>query len=499
MQSIVNIKRLKNNPLRIQIDTENIDYLKGLHKDLEDFVPNYRHMPQFLTGGWDGKTSMFDKNSRSVPYGLLTDVFKFHKKKFPNYILDVDPDIGQLYKGQLLNYKFDLNLCPYDYQQDCIDAAIRKTKGIIRSATASGKSLMIAYIMKILKDFEISKRQIVIVPTKGLITQFVGDLTEYGINPNDIGTVWEKSKQFDKPYVISTWQTLSDERYLNYVNLYNTVIVDETHQAKSLTLKTILEEATRAQYRLGFTGTLHAGNIDNWNVKSYIGPVLKDYPSQLLAQWGYVAKCNINVINIDYDDPYDERFSGGYPEVRDDVFYNPYRMNVLKGLVTQVDSTILLLVGRVDLEGKILKKYFKDEGIDKEVVFLSGKTSSDDEREFWRLEAIKRKDLIVIATYGIFQLGINIPPLKYLVMAAPFKNKIRVLQSIGRALRKHTEKIDGAQIFDIADICKYFSDQAEKRHRIYGSERFVVREIVLKEGDQFDLSSSFPQIYKSTS
>jgi superfamily II DNA or RNA helicase len=292
---------------------------------------------------------------------------------------------------------------------------------------------------------------------------------------------------------------LGDKRFIKFINLYNTIIVDETHQAKSHTLKTILGQATRAQYRLGFTGTLHAGDLDNWNVKAYIGPVIRDYPSQLLAKWGYVAKCNVNTINIDYEDPYDERFYGNWATVRDDVFNNHYRMEVLKTLVKQVDSTCLLLVGRVDLEGKILKKVFKEAGIDKEVVFLSGKTATLEERDFWRKEAIKRKDLIVIATYQIFQVGINIPPLKYLIMAAPFKSKIRVLQSIGRALRKHADKVNGAEIFDIADICKHFDKQANIRQRMYGSERFNVREIVLREGDQFDLASSFPEIFEPSS
>jgi superfamily II DNA or RNA helicase len=496
---IVNIKRLEDNPLRIQVNTDDTQYLKDLHKALSDFVPNYYHMPQFKRGGWDGKSSMFLKPNRSVPYGLLMDVIRYHKKHYPGHTLDIDPDVSGLFRGQLLNYKFDLSLCPYDYQQDCIDGAIRNTKGIIRSATASGKSLMIAYILKILNDFNISKRQIVIVPTTNLITQFVGDLIDYGIDQKDIGSVWQKAKQFDKPYVISTWHTLAKRKYVKYINLYNTIIIDETHQAGAFQIRKILGKATRAQYRLGFTGTLHAGDMENWNVKAYLGPVLKDYPSQLLAKWGYVAKCNVNVINLDYDDPYYEKYSGSYPDVRDDIFNNPYRMHVLTEIVKQVDSTILLLVGRVELEGVILKEIFKKANVDKEVVFISGKTSTDEEVEFWRQEAIKRRDLILVATYGKFQHGINIPPLKYLVMAAPFKSKIRVLQSIGRTLRKHVEKSDGAQIIDIADMCKYFDDHADKRMRLYYSERFYVKEVFLKMGDNFDLLSLFPRIYGSSS
>jgi superfamily II DNA or RNA helicase len=167
-------------------------------------------------------------------------------------------------------------------------------------------------------------------------------------------------------------------------------------------------------------------------------------------------------------------------------------------LVQGLDATVLLLVGKVEKEGVVLKEYFdahKARGnIDKEVVFLSGKTSTDEEREFWRQEAMERKDLIVIATYGIFQLGINIPPLKYLVLAAPFKSKIRVLQSIGRTLRKHTEKVSGAQIFDLVDITKYFEDHGLKRLRHYYSEKFDVKEYVLKEGDEIDFMKSSDQL-----
>ena len=162
-----------------------------------------------------------------------------------------------------------------------------------------------------------------------------------------------------------------------------------------------------------------------------------------------------------------------------------------------LDDTVLLLVGKVEKEGVFLRDYFKNQNLNKEVVFLSGKTSTDEEREFWRKEATKRKDLIIIATYGIFQLGINIPPLKYLVLVSPFKSKIRVLQSIGRALRKHSEKVHGAQIFDIVDTTKYFEDHGIRRLRHYYSEKFNVREFILNEGDGADVSQVLCHIHPS--
>jgi superfamily II DNA or RNA helicase len=119
-------------------------------------------------------------------------------------------------------------------------------------------------------------------------------------------------------------------------------------------------------------------------------------------------------------------------------------------------------------------------------VFLSGRDDID-VREKWRHECNKRNDVCLIATYGIFQMGINIPNLKYIVLAAPFKAKIRILQSIGRALRKHVDKETGALIFDITDQVKFFGKYGIIRIRYYDAEDFEVKEIVLHEGDPLTL------------
>ena len=484
----------KSNPLRIQINTEDYKYLKELNEYFSEKVPNYFFMPQYRSGGWDGTVSMFNKLSRTIPYGLLFDLIKFHKEYEDAPELKVAPDVKRMFKGSKLKPVYDLSLYPYDYQEDCIDAALQHTKGLIRVATAGGKSLIIAYVIKTLAEkFTYKKnKSIIIVPTKDLMTQFVENLLEYGIDESHVGTAFAHSKQFDKDIVISTWQTLS--RNHDKLPLYNTLIVDEVHGAKSHEVKKIVSKAKSAKYRLGFTGTLHSGKLDNWNVKAFLGPVLRDYSAGKLAEMGHIAKCSVNVLNIEYENA-KTRFDGDYNDVKDILFTNNYRLDVLRHLVQGLDATVLLLVGKVEKEGVILKEYFEAHkargNIDKEVVFLSGKTSTDEEREFWRLEASKRKDLIVIATYGIFQLGINIPPLKYLVLAAPFKSKIRVLQSIGRTLRKHTEKVSGAQIFDLVDVTKYFEDHGLKRLRHYYSEKFEVNEYMLKEGDDIDIIDLF--------
>jgi superfamily II DNA or RNA helicase len=98
-----------------------------------------------------------------------------------------------------------------------------------------------------------------------------------------------------------------------------------------------------------------------------------------------------------------------------------------------------------------------------------------------------RKDIALIATYGIFQQGINIPNLKYIILASPFKSKIRVLQSIGRALISHAYKENGAYIFDLHDHTTFFEKHGNIRYRYYDSEKFKIDEYLFEEGNKINL------------
>ena len=476
MDNIVHIVR--RDLLNIQIQSEDEDYLKLLKKEFTYLVDGYNWMPAFKSGGWDGKTCLI-RADNSLPYGLLTEIMRVNKTTFPRITLVMDDDVKSIFKGPSLKIKQDLSLKPYPFQLDCIQKSLKYTKGIIRSATASGKSLVIAYVLKTLLENKKAKQSIIIVPNKSLVEQFYNDMEEYGMSERySIGKVYAKAKEWDKNIVISTWQTLIKNP--NKLKLYDCVICDEAHSVKSHSLKKILVNSL-ANYRLGFTGTLHQGKLDLLNTLSYLGPVIADYSSGFLAEEGYIAKCTVKVINIEYQN----QFEGDYNEVKDFVFTNDYRLNVIKSIVNSLDHNVLILVGKVEKEGDYLKDWLK--GVTKrEIVFLSGKDNVE-EREKWRKRCMKRKDIILIATYGIFAQGINIPNLKYIVFGSPFMSKIRVLQSIGRALRKHANKKEGAIIFDIHDHTKYLNKHGNVRFRYYGSEGFETEEILLEEGNRIEL------------
>lgn len=87
------------------------------------------------------------------------------------------------------------------------------------------------------------------------------------------------------------------------------------------------------------------------------------------------------------------------------------------------------------------------------------------------------KPVIIVASLGTFSTGVNIKNLSNVIFAAPSKSQIRVLQSIGRGLRKSD---DGrpTTLFDISDNFawkkskNYTLNHAVERVKIYDSEQF---------------------------
>ena len=123
------------------------------------------------------------------------------------------------------------------------------------------------------------------------------------------------------------------------------------------------------------------------------------------------------------------------------------------------------------------KRQIKDRADeDRKVFFVSGGTDVSD-REAIRSIVEKQKDAIVVASLGTFSTGINIKELHNIIFASPSKSQIRVLQSIGRGLRKSS---DGRKtwLYDISDDLSWKSRKnfsllhSWERLKIYQKEEF---------------------------
>lgn len=475
---MITIKMFDN--LHLHIDASR-EILCSLREYFAEYKSGFMFSPKYKSGMWDGKIYLFSMYDKILPYGLMAEFLNFKKKFFPNEELYISDDVKAFYAQDRSNDNYELKPCePWDYrpyQDKCIRKAMSYKRCIIRAATSAGKSYIIAGIIKnLLSDKKISNA-IIIVPTSSLVEQFYKDIVDYGFFKEDVGRVYSKYKDWDKKIVVSTWQSLKNN--ISNVERFNCIIIDECHGSKASVMKSILKES-RAEYRIGCTGTMPDERLDELEIKSYLGPVVVDVSASELAELGYISNMHVVMYHVECN----SKFNKEYNLAKDEIFNNPFRMNIVRNIVDKCKDTVLLLVGKVETEGDILKRYLLEMGVCDEdhIVFISGDMETS-LREEWRQKIINNngEKYIICATYGTFSTGINIPNLSNLIFVSPFKSKIRILQSIGRILRKHAAKT-GAIVYDIVDHNnKWFPKYGDIRLRYYDKEKFEVIEKELKE------------------
>ncbi len=467
------------NSLNIRIDTQEYAYLKGVDEELTEYVKNYMHMPKFKAGHWNGKTSLFTRQYRSFPYGLLLKVIKYTKQEWPELVYEVSQDVKNLFAGFTPDDNYShLAYTPHDYQLLAVKQICGRSKGICQLPTASGKSFVITCAIDQINRHYEWNQSLIIVPSIHLINQFHGDLIEYNIDGDLIGRVNSDYKEFDKNIVISTWQSMKNQMF--QMEKFNSVFIDEVHGAKADKLLELLQACPQAPFRIGMTGTMPTHPLEYMNVQSYLGPVLIQYTGKDLANMGYISHCTVKPIKIVYKDDLNER-QNDYNFVRDEVFINPYRLGLIKYLVGRTKNSVLILVDKVEKEGVVLEEILKEAYPDKRIIFLSGRDKAS-VRDDARKEMDVTDDMVIIATYPIFQQGVNIKSLRTIILASSTKSFIRVIQSLGRALRKHVSKEKGgAELWDICDQTKYLKDHAEKRERHYVKEGHEIIECTIEE------------------
>ena len=103
-----------------------------------------------------------------------------------------------------------------------------------------------------------------------------------------------------------------------------------------------------------------------------------------------------------------------------------------------------------------------------------------EEREEIRKLMEEQDDVVCIAISKIFSTGINIKNLHNIIFAAIGKAKIKIIQSIGRTLRKHSSK-KRATIFDIWDNLKYGNNHIIERMSLYDEEKIPYTVTEIKE------------------
>lgn len=476
---MADIRLIKLNEVFFKVIAE-----RGIKREMSEHfsfkVPGYFHMPKYKKGIWDGSIKLLNLRTDEIYVGLLPYIKQFAEER--DYSFEYDEDaVSHVSPKAVIEFSkiegFTKEL--RDYQVKAIVDCINERRAIVLSPTSSGKSLIIYTILK-----WYGKKTLVIVPTINLVKQMAGDFIEYGEDEDNIYTITGGiPKQSDKDIIITTWQSVykQDEEYFKQ---YEVILGDEVHGFKADALKSIMEKTVNAKFKCGFTGTLDESYTNEIVLKGLFGKLIQHINTQELIEQGHASDIVIHFIQLKYPKgtkkliPHDDGKPPNYTQEREFIVSHQNRMKFLTKLLLKLQGNTICLYMMVDKHGKIIYNNFND--LDKNKTKKSHIVYDDikvDVREEIRQQCETSDNNTIVASYGTFSTGVNIPSLKNLVFAAPIKAKIKVLQSIGRVLRKFFGK-DKAYVYDICDdfgYQNYAKKHALARLLIYKKEGFKVK------------------------
>jgi superfamily II DNA or RNA helicase len=459
--------------VNVKIEGLDLHERKELSNMFKYEIPGARYLPAVRLGRWDGKVAFFQMGG-STYVNLLPEIIPYLDSRGYHLELEDLRDYKTQYDfEEVTETTFEHIMWPAkhpmagqpivlrDYQVEIINKFLENPQCLQEIATGAGKTLITAALSYCCEPHG---RTIVIVPNKSLVTQTEADYINMGL---DVGVYFGDRKEFGKTHTICTWQSLNillkgsrnhevDITIGEFLQDVVCVMVDEVHMAKADALKTLLTGVmAHVPIRWGLTGTIPKEDYEFVSLKCSIGDVIGRLSASELQEQGVLANCHVNVLQlVDHVE---------YKDYQSELRYlleTEERLNYIAKLVESIrkSGNTLVLVDRI-APGRALIEKIKD------AVFVSGGTKADDRKEQYD-DIATMDDKVIVATYGVAAVGINIPRVFNLVLIEPGKSFVRVIQSIGRGIRKAEDK-DFVQIWDITSTCKFAKRHLTKRKQFY--------------------------------
>jgi superfamily II DNA or RNA helicase len=468
--------------VNVKFENLDLDMRKLLSKKFKYQIPYARHLPAVRLGRWDGCVAFFQLGG-STYLNLLTEIIPILDSKGwdieledlrqakPNFNFAIVTEDsfshitwpkGHPQAGQPIVLR--------DYQVEVINGFLNNPGCLQEVATGAGKTIMTAALSSRVEPYG---RSIVIVPNKSLVTQTEADYINMGL---DVGVFFGDRKEWNKTHTICTWQSLNSlfkksrdgdiedlatfgiEKFIEGVVA---IIVDEVHMAKADALKTLLTGVmANIPLRWGLTGTVPKEDFEFMSIKCSLGDVVNRLAASELQDKGVLAQCHVRILQT--------QETQDYKNYQSEVAYlvtDPKRLDWIADQIKLMRKTgnTLILVDRINCGQELISR------ID-DAVFVSGNTKASQRKEEYD-EVAEASDKVIVATYGVAAVGINIPRIFNLVLVEPGKSFVRVIQSIGRGIRKAEDK-DFVQIWDVTSNCKFSKRHLAKRKTFYNEANY---------------------------
>jgi superfamily II DNA or RNA helicase len=392
---------------------------------------NYRFMPAYKNGRWDGWIRLFDRRYNKVSSGLFLSMKD-----------EIEKNEGIEFRVQdFREYVRFKDIMPSDrvYQVQCIRAMQReRSGGLILSATATGKTWIIGMYFKALKG-----SACFVVDEITLLYQAQKELEK--VIGEEVGVVGNMEFTPER-ITVATIQTLhrhrENPRFGEWTGKLKVIVIDEVHIALNRrNIDTI--KAIKPVIVFGLTATLELQK-DSVRLPAYAlcGPPIFEYHQEEGTEEGFLAPsivCSVKLVQ--------EGLLAGYQdEYKHLISESDVRNDCIVALVKEAHARgkhVVLIVERV----RHLRR------LSSLLESIAHRTVWGEKKVDYRLDAKKdfeKGDYRLIICNKVFKKGIDIKAIDCIIEASALSSKNDAIQKLGRGKRMKKGK-DGLIYFDISD------------------------------------------------
>lgn len=302
-------------------------------------------------------------------------------------------------------------------------------KGLLISATGTGKTYLSAFDVKNLKP----EKMLFIAHRKTILRK--AKYTFENIISNKKMVIYGEESIVDADYIFAMVQTLNKKEHLEKFskNYFNYIIIDEVHHSGAKTYQSIISYF-KPDFLLGMTATPERSDdfdiyrLFNHNI-AYEIRLYDALRENLLCPFHYFGVSDITVDGECIDNKTSIKnltLEQRIDHIIEKSRYYGYSGEKLHGL---------MFVSRVE-EANILAEKFNERGI--KSIALTGE-HGDNTREN-AIEKLENGEIEYIITVDIFNEGIDIPCVNQVILLRPTESSIVYIQQLGRGLRKNKNK-----------------------------------------------------------
>jgi len=364
-----------------------------------------------------------------------------------------------------------------DYQQEAVDLAIKKERGILRAGTGAGKSSMLSAIIA-----RLNVKTLILIHKQDIFYQLISTFERILKVP--IGKIGDGECQFEN-ITVAMIQTVAhvfdpkvkvlakDNKILaektdaikQFLGDIECVLIDEAHHVAADTFWDVMQNIPKARYRIGVTATAFREDNMDLMLEGALAKKFIDISSSDLIDKKFLVPPDIFLFPVAHDR---RKKEDTYGQVyNEEIVNNMERNSLICNLALKAKhagKAVLIAVTQME-HGEMLEHMLQT--VDPTAIFVNGQSKSEVRKQILK-ELGSGVTRIVIAT-NIYSEGVDMPALAVLINAAGGASGIHSLQLLGRVLRSAPGKTK-AWVVDLQDNGKFLNNHSKDRVNIYLTE-----------------------------